>query len=120
VKGIDATGKGDISKTGLVWRYKGIGRAISTLAIAEGLLFVAETSGMVHCIDAKSRRPLWRHNADGEIWGSTLVVDGKVYVGNTEKKLWIFAADKQKKILNTIKLRAKICTTPSRPTAYSA
>ena len=38
--------------------------------------------------------------------------DGKVYVGNTKKKLWIFAADRQKKILNTINLRAKICASP--------
>jgi outer membrane protein assembly factor BamB len=109
---IDATGVGDISTSGVVWKYKGIGRSMSTVSVVDGLVFAAETFGIVHCIDAKTGKPLWTHDIGDEIWGSTLVADAKVYIGNTKRQLWIFAADKNKKVLNTIQLGAKICTTP--------
>ncbi len=68
--------------------------------------------GIVHCVDAKSGKALWTHDIGGEIWGSTLVADGKVYIGNSKNQLWVFAADKKKKVINTIKLDSNICTTP--------
>lgn len=108
---IDATGKGDISESGIVWRYKGIGRSISTVSVVDGLVFAGEVIGIVHCIDAKTGKALWTHDIGGEIWGSTLVADGKVYIGNTKNQFWIFAADKKKKVINTIQLGSKICTT---------
>ena len=51
---MDATKTGDITKSGMIWEYKGIHRTISTCSIDPntGLLFIGDFSGFVHCLDA--------------------------------------------------------------------
>ena len=72
---------GDMTERGLVWSYPLDGHCCSTPAIHEGLVYVADCGGKVHCVDARSGQPYWVHDAGGEIWASTLVADGKVYIG---------------------------------------
>ena len=67
---IDATKTGDITHTGKLWTYDGIDRSISTVAIADGLLYVADVAG--RCI-ASTPRPAscyWVYDTEAEIWGS--------------------------------------------------
>ncbi len=110
---INPAGKGNITKTGCVWSYKGIGRTMSTTSIADGLLYVADFGGEIHCLDAGTGKVHWTHKTEQPIWSSTLVADGKVYVGTEKKHLWVFQAGRAKKILATLKLRHKISTTPA-------
>lgn len=46
---VDATGKGDISKTHVKWRVSQIPEGLSSPAIAAGLLFRTHTPGVVKC-----------------------------------------------------------------------
>jgi outer membrane protein assembly factor BamB len=92
---LDPSGKtGDITKTGLVWDYKGIKRSISTVSIdpATGLLFIADFSGFVHCLDAKTGKLNWVYDMKAHMWGSTFVVEGKVYVGDEDGDVVVLAA----------------------------
>ncbi|MFM7816290.1 MAG: PQQ-binding-like beta-propeller repeat protein [Verrucomicrobiota bacterium] len=92
---LDPSGKtGDITKTGLVWDYKGIKRSISTVSIdpATGLLFIADFSGFVHCLDAKTGKLNWVYDMKAHMWGSTFVADGKVYVGDEDGDVVVLAA----------------------------
>lgn len=90
---IDAAGSGDITKSGRVWSYQGLDRTLSTVSIADGLLFVADVAGRVHCLDADTGKCHWVHETNAETWSSTLVADGKVYLG-TKKNLVVLAADR--------------------------
>jgi hypothetical protein len=83
---IDATQTGDISKTGKVWTFGKLDRSLSTVSIADGLLYVADYPGRLFCLDAETGRCLWSHETKQGVWGSTLVADGKVYLG-TKKYL---------------------------------
>jgi outer membrane protein assembly factor BamB len=109
---IDATKTGDISRTGLVWQYKGVGRTISTVSIADGLVYLADYAGKVHCLDADTGKLHWVHDTRAHIWGSTLVADGKVYVGAEDGTLWILAAGKEKKVLRQVDFGAPIYSSP--------
>ena len=67
----------------------------STISIADGLLFVADYSGFVYCLDAKSGEEYWVHDTKGHIWSSTLVADGKVYIGNEDGYMTVLPAKRE-------------------------
>ena len=92
---IDPRGSGDISETGLIWAYDDINRSISTLSVADGLLFAADFSGFLYCLDAKTGELQWKHDTFAHIWGSTLVADGRVFVGNEDAILTAIPATRE-------------------------
>jgi len=111
---LDATKTGDISKSGLLWDFKGIHRSISTVSIdpGSGLLFVGDFSGFVHCLDAETGKLYWTHDMKAHMWGSTLVADGKIYVGDEDGDFTVLTASKDKKVLSEVNLGAPVYSTP--------
>lgn len=111
---VDATKTGDLTKTGVIWEYRGIKRSISTVSIdpQTSLLFVGDFSGFVHCLDAETGKVYWVHDMKAHMWGSTLVADGKVYVGDEDGDFVVLAATKEKKILSESNLNAPVYSTP--------
>jgi len=75
------------------------GRTMSTVSVHGELVFVAELAGYVHCLDLKTGKPYWHHDLLSAIWGSTYWVDNKVFLGTETGEVWVFAHDKEKKIL---------------------
>jgi outer membrane protein assembly factor BamB len=110
---VDATKTGDITKTGIIWSYDKIHRSISTCAISpDGLLFVGDFSGFLHCLDAETGKVYWVHDLQAHIWGSPLVADGKVYIGTEDGTLAVFAASKEEKLISKIEVGEPIYSTP--------
>ncbi len=73
---------------------------------------MADCGGKVHCVDAETGRPYWVHDAGGEIWASTLVADGKVYVGTRRGDFWVLAAGRQKRVLGRVHLDDPLSGSP--------
>ena len=86
--------------------------ALAPASIFDGIVFIADCRGFVHCIDAETGKAFWIHDTEGEIWASTLIADGKVYIGTRKKLLWILAAEKEKKVIAKIKLDTPTASTP--------
>ncbi len=108
----DATKTGDITKTAKIWTSKLVDRSLSTVSIADGLLYVADYTGMLHCFDAETGKRYWVHETGSPMWSSTLVADGKVYLGTYKSELWVFKAGREKKLLAKIRLPDKMANTP--------
>jgi outer membrane protein assembly factor BamB len=110
---IDATKTGDISKSAKIWSFDKIHRSLSTVSIMpDGLLFVGDFSGFLHCLDANTGEEYWVQDLKAHVWGSTMVADGKVYVGDEDGDLFVFAASKQKKQISVTNLGGPIYSTP--------
>ena len=104
LKCIDAGGEGDITATNLVWSYPLGPHCCSTPAISQGLVYVADCGGQVHCVDAATGKACWVHQAGRDIWASTLVADGKVYIGTRRGDFWILAAGGEKRVIGSVRL----------------
>ena len=102
---IDATGTGDITKTGKIWTYQGLDRTLSTASVSDGLVYLSDVGGRLHCLDQETGACHWIHDTHCEVWGSTLVADGKVYMP-TSKGLWVLATGRELKVLGRISLGA--------------
>jgi hypothetical protein len=111
---IDATKEGDVTKSGVLWDYKGIHRSISTVSIdpATGLLFIGDFSGYIHCLDADTGKLYWTYDMKAHLWGSTLVADGKLYAGDEDGDVVVMTASKEKKLISETNLGAPIYSTP--------
>jgi outer membrane protein assembly factor BamB len=96
---IDATKRGDITTTGLLWHFDKIRRSISTAAVSDGLVYISDFSGYLHCIDAKTGQQYWEYDMLASIWGSPFVADGKVYLGDEDGDVVVMAHAKEKKLI---------------------
>ncbi len=112
LKCIDACQTADVTSNGELWCYALRRQSCSTPSLFDGLAYVADCAGFVHCVDAETGKPCWTHKAKGQIWGSTLVADGKVYVGTRQRQLCVFAAGRQKRVLSTVQLDSPMTSTP--------
>ena len=108
---IDATGQGDVTQSGLLWSYPVDRHCCSTPSVHDGLVYVADYGGKLHCVDAVTGQPYWVHDVGNEIYASTLVADGKVYIGNRRGDFQVLAAGKEKQLLSSIQLDAPVIST---------
>ena len=108
---IDATQEGDITKTACIWKYEGLDRSMATAAVADGLVYLVDVGGRLHCLDADTGQPRWVYETGNETWGGPLLADGKLYFGSTQD-FYIMAAGPEAKLLSTIRMSAPVHATP--------
>lgn len=65
-------------------------RSCGTVAIKDGILYIADFSGIFHCLDAKTGKVHWSYDMFAAAWGSPLIVEGKVYIGDEDGDVAIF------------------------------
>ncbi len=87
-------------------------RSMSMVAIKDGLLVTADFNGLVHCLDAKSGRPNWTYDMLSAVWGSPLVADGKIYLGDEDGDVAVFEFSPQQKLLAKNPMGEAVYTTP--------
>jgi outer membrane protein assembly factor BamB len=134
---LDITRKGDVSlksydprapinkDSALVWasggpivprpqkgRTRHFGTTMSTAAVHDGLVYITEENGYLHCLDAATGRPEWTHDLRAGIWGSPYWVDGRIFVGTQDGEIVVFAHGRSVKILATIDMEDVIYSTP--------
>ncbi|MBI1313909.1 PQQ-binding-like beta-propeller repeat protein [bacterium] len=93
----------DSNKNGKIEFEETMHRTIGTAAIKNDLLFISDFSGLFHCLDAKkidesttnedgTHPPVvyWKYDMFAAAWGSPLIVDGKVYIGDEDGDIAIF------------------------------
>ncbi|MBI3822010.1 MAG: PQQ-binding-like beta-propeller repeat protein [Planctomycetes bacterium] len=120
---LDITKKGNVSlknydakdaankDSALVWSFGGpivpapplkdrqvnLGVICATASVHDGLVYLAEEAGYLHCLDAKTGIRYWVHDFKETTWSSALYVDGKVYVFTQGGEVYAFVAGKERK-----------------------
>ena len=80
----------DLNKDGNIDFEEELHRTISSAAIKDDLLFIADFSGLFHCLDAKTGELHWSYDMLAGAWGSAMIVDGHVYIGDEDGDVTIF------------------------------
>jgi outer membrane protein assembly factor BamB len=106
--GIDKTGEVTGEKDGLIFR-----RTLSTVSIDDGLVYAADLSGFVHCLDFATGKRFWEHDTFSGIWGSTLVVDGKIFIGDEDGEMSILKAGKVENKIAEKLFNSSVYSTPT-------
>ena len=100
--------------SGLVWHYGGadarkfvprdfrFGRTMSTPAILDGIIYISELQGFLHCLDAKTGKKYWQYDVKGAVWGSSYFVDGKIYLATEGGDLFVFKHDPKPEVIDEI------------------
>ena len=81
---MDVDGNGDIDFE------EEMHRSCGTVAIQDDLLFIADFSGLFHCFDALTGKRHWSYDMLAAAWGSPLIVDGHVYIGDEDGDVAVF------------------------------
>jgi outer membrane protein assembly factor BamB len=106
-----------------VWHYMGkdpsvfettMHRTCGTVAIKNDLLFVADFSGVFHCLNAKTGEAYWTYDMLAASWASPLIVNDKVYIGDEDGDIAVFELSKepQAEPLAETNMGSAVYTTP--------
>ena len=87
---------------------------VGTPIVKDGLLYVGDLGGTVHCLDAATGAHLWKHETNDAIWGCFLLAGDRLYVGNAAGLMTVLRAGRRKELLAQIEMNAPLY---SRPTA---
>ena len=75
-------------------------RSCGTVAIKNNLLYIADFSGLFHCLDAETGKVHWTHDMLAAAWGSPLIVEDKVYIGDEDGDITVFRLSDTMEILS--------------------
>lgn len=135
---VDASKTGDVSPqnnldakspankgSALVWAYGGLvvpepkqgkrvifGRTMSTAAVHDGLVYISEENGYMHCLDARTGQRYWEYDFKAGVWGSPYWVDGKVYIAVEDGRVVIFEHGKRCKVMREVDMEDTMHSTP--------
>ena len=79
----------------------------------DGFVYAADLRGFLYAIDAATGKLTWSHDLFGAIWGSPLVADGRIYIGDEEGDLAVLRTGPKKELLFTVNMGDSIYTTPA-------
>jgi len=122
----------DNSNSGVVWHYavadqnedgeidfeETMHRTIGTVAIKDDLLYVTDLSGVVHCLDTEGdgegkAKVHFTYDMLAQSWGSPLIADGRVFLGDEDGDIAIFELGAEnKEPIDEINMGTSIYSTP--------
>jgi outer membrane protein assembly factor BamB len=78
------------------------GRTMSTASIVDGIIYISELHGYIHCLDAKTGEMYWQYDTKATVWGSPYYVDGKVFLATDSGDMWVFKHEKHPKKIDGV------------------
>ena len=109
---IDPAKRGDITETGKIWHTDKVRRTLSSAAISDGLVYISDFTGFLHCLDLSTGKSIWNYDMLAAIWGSPFVADGKVYLGDEDGDVVVLQAGKELKKISEMNMGSSVYSTP--------
>jgi len=103
---VKAGGKGDVTKTHVLWRVKKGSNVGSPIYHDGHLYWASDSGGVVHCQDAATGKFVYSERLSrppSQIWASPVLTDGKLYyVGKTEGTYVVAASPQFRQLAHNV------------------
>ncbi len=106
-------GKGDVSKSHVLWRIDTGAPYVSSLVYYDGVLYMAGDVGVLSAIDAKTGQRIWQERTGGVFTASPVAANGKIYLLSEDGQTIVLAAGKAPRVLARNRLDARQLASPA-------
>jgi outer membrane protein assembly factor BamB len=106
-------GRGDVTNTHVVWRVtRGVPNKPSVVLVGD-LIFMANDTGIVTCVDVRSGDIVWRSRIDGTYSASPIAAGNRVYFFSEDGKTTVIEAAREFKVLAQNQLEDGFMASPA-------
>ena len=106
-------GRGDVTKTHIVWESQTGAPYISSLVHDAGLIYMATDVGGVTVVDAKTGARVWQQRIDGIFSASPVAGDGKVYFVSETGETIVLRAGRSPEVIARNDVGARLVSSPA-------
>jgi outer membrane protein assembly factor BamB len=106
-------GRGEITKSHVVWKVPTGAPYIASLVYYDGLLYMAGDVGVVTCIDAQTGGRVWQERLDGVFTASPAAGDGKIYLLSESGETIILRAGRKPEVVARNRIDGRLLASPA-------
>lgn len=106
-------GRGDVTKTHVVWRTGSGAPYVASLLHYDGLIYMANDGGIAAAVDAKTGERVWQERTGGIFSASPVAGDGKVYLASETGEVLVLAAGRAFSLVSRNDMGARIVASPA-------
>ena len=110
---VDPKGKGDVTKTNVLWRLKGPILQLLTPLVKDGLIYTIDSKNNLIVIDAKNGTSLYSKRLKNKFNASPVYAGGKVYFTSVKGETLVLKAGRLPEILAESQLPGEVYATPA-------
>jgi outer membrane protein assembly factor BamB len=114
VLAIKPGGKGDVTRTHVLWAQKKLIPYVPSPLYYRGYLFMVKDGGHVNCLDTRTGTPTKEGRVFVDSYFSSPVAgDGKIYLVSKKGRLSVISAQPQWEVLHTARFDEEVMATPA-------
>jgi len=104
---------GDLTATGVAWKYVKEVPSKPSISVAGGLLFMVNDKGIATCLEAATGKVVKSERLQGTFAASPVVAGGRVYFASEKGPTFVLSADRKFESLETNTLAAGCLASPA-------
>jgi len=110
---VNPDGKGDITQTNILWKFKSPILQLLTPLIKNGLIYTIDTRNVLYCLDAKTGVEVYSKKLKQKYNSSPIYANGNIYFTSVKGETMVLKAGRELQIIAENKLPGEVYATPA-------
>lgn len=110
---LNPEGKGDITKTNVLWKFKSPILQLLTPLIKDGLIYTIDTRNVLYCLDAKNGTEVYSKKLKQKYNSSPVYANGNIYFTSVKGETMVIKAGREFQVVAENKLPGEVYATPA-------
>jgi outer membrane protein assembly factor BamB len=110
---LNPDGKGDVTKTNVLWKFKSPILQLLTPLIKDGLIYTIDTRNVLYCLDAKTGAEIYSRKLKQKYNSSPVYANGNIFFTSVKGETLVLKAGRELQIVAENKLPGEVYATPA-------